>query len=361
MPAISCYPEGKSENPYLDLYYSSLSRYGFHLSDPMQVQDSFLINNRSKIAILHIQWRAELLWRRWGWESHFKRIKGTIGLRNYFKLAKKLGYYLVWTLHDIESHQGDWLVDRLGYRVIAKWIDLCIAHDEVARDHFICRFGGDPSRVIVMPHGNYKGIFPESLPKQAVCNLLGIDDNSRILVCIGNIMDYKGFDIAVKAIRSLGEEYHLVVAGQPANDKICSFLCNIKGFAKNIHFRFGRFTNHDLSNYVSASDGVLLPYRKITGSGVAMTALTLGRGIIASDLPYFRGVLSDNPIAGVLITPGSVESLCEGIKRYYSIPIDQRCSAAYQIADKYDWDKVIKPVAERMLSWFPNSSVNVSQ
>ena len=49
------------------------------------------------------------------------------------------------------------------------------------------------------------------------------------------------------------------------------------------------------SDIVAAADAVLLPYRKITGSAVLLAAWTLGRGVVASDLPYFREMADGEP------------------------------------------------------------------
>ena len=57
-------------------------------------------------------------------------------------------------------------------------------------------------------------------------------------------------------------------------------------------------TNAEFSDAVAASDAVLLPYHAVTGSGVLFAAWTLGAGVIASDLPFFREMLESRPLGG---------------------------------------------------------------
>lgn len=97
-----------------------------------------------------------------------------------------------------------------------------------------------------------------------------------------------------------------------------------------------------------ASDVVLLPYHKITGSSAFMTAMTLGRGVVASDLPYFREVLVGHEDAGRLFPAGDAASLAGAIREYLSIPAERRQSAARALARECAWDKVIGPVASAL-------------
>ena len=71
-----------------------------------------------------------------------------------------------------------------------------------------------------------------------------------------------------------------------------------------VELRLGEVEPQVVSDLLHAADAVLLPYRRITGSGVLLQALTAGVGVVASDLPYFREVLAPEPDAGVFIRAG---------------------------------------------------------
>ena len=69
----------------------------------------------------------------------------------------------------------------------------------------------------------------------------------------------------------------------------------------------------DLANLLHAADCVVLPYLEIVGSGALAACLTLARGVVVSDLPYFRESLAREPDAGVFFRPGDAPGLAAAV------------------------------------------------
>ena len=84
-----------------------------------------------------------------------------------------------------------------------------------------------------------------------------------------------------------------------------------------------------------------------------MMAVTFGRGVIASDLPYFRGTLALEPDAGVLFPVGSVDGLCSAIRTYFACPPQERGLASRRIADRFAWDRCVEGVLQWYRKQFP--------
>ena len=97
---------------------------------------------------------------------------------------------------------------------------------------------------------------------------------------------------------------------------------------------------------------MLLPYLQIFGSSALSLCLALGRGVVASDLPYFREVLAMEPQAGVLAKPGDPAALARAIEEFFSgppsPPSPMRHEAARRLGERLAWDKIIGPIGE----WF---------
>ena len=111
-----------------------------------------------------------------------------------------------------------------------------------------------------------------------------------------------------------------------------------------------RFVDRSLSpqgfsDVLAASDAMVMSYRAVTNSGAFYAAMTFGRGVIASDLPFFREMLGMSPDAGRLFRPGNAADLARALREYLAVPADQRCRAARAIADALPWERVIPPVA----------------
>jgi glycosyltransferase involved in cell wall biosynthesis len=73
---------------------------------------------------------------------------------------------------------------------------------------------------------------------------------------------------------------------------------------------------------------------------------TIGRGVVASDLPFFRDVLAAETQAGVLFPPGDPRKLAQAIEEFFGTSTGLRHKAARRIADRYDWGHTIRPVVD---------------
>jgi glycosyltransferase involved in cell wall biosynthesis len=268
-------------------------------------------------------------------------------------LARDLGKKIVWTMHDLESHDGADFLDRRGYRLLASRSDLCICHDESARQESIRLFGCDPERLLTMPHGNYDGAYPPAREREATLKTLGLDPGRPVLLCFGLARPYKGFDIAIAALQLLPTEYQLIVAGAVLDPEYGSSLQAQGKGDPRLRLLFRELSDQELADLLHASDCVLLPYRRITGSGVLFSALSMSRGVVATDLPYFRSTLAEDPDAGVLCRKGDVADLAAAVQRFFAQPLAVRQSAARHLADGRAWDRVVRPFGEWLQQALP--------
>lgn len=74
-------------------------------------------------------------------------------------------------------------------------------------------------------------------------------------------------------------------------------------------------------------------------------AQTFGRGVVASDLPYFREMLAPEPEAGVTFPAGDAGALAVAVRRFFETSSEERGAASRRLADRYSWEKVVAPIA----------------
>lgn len=346
---IAFYPSHiKHTNPYFDLYHQALEAHGIHVV-PGSVDDAFLRANAERLDAFHVQWCPESIWRQRG-ETTLARLRGIVGLYRFLRLNRALGSKLLWTVHDLEHHEGaDW-IDRIGYRILSRFTDLTISHSRWCTDQATRAFKLSPSAVVTIPHGNYDGVYPEPRTASVVRAEWGVPDGVKLLLCFGFIRPYKGADVAAAAMDHLPSGFHLLIAGPPTDP---AFIADLRRRAldrRDIQIHDTTLTDQQVADLIAASDCVLFPYRKITGSGALAAALTLGRGVVVSDLPYFRETLEPIPEAGEFFAAGDADALAAAIRRFSSVPSSKRHDATRRLADLYAWDKAVEPLIPRLLA-----------
>jgi glycosyltransferase involved in cell wall biosynthesis len=253
-----------------------------------------------------------------------------------------MGLRVWWTAHNIEPHEGSRLFNWLAYRLVARESHLVIAHSQRAARQVRRRFGKD--RVVVMPHGNFRGAYPPPRARETVASELGLDPAIPIVSCIGAIRPYKGFTLAVDAGSRLAGRVQLVIAGDP---KAAADVAELEALQANrpwLRLLLRRTTDQEFSDIVSASDALLLPYHRATTSGVLLTAWSAGRGVIASNISYFADELIEHPNAGVLATAGDPEAFAQAIEAYLSVPAAERQQAALAAAAAHEWTECVRAV-----------------
>ena len=99
----------------------------------------------------------------------------------------------------------------------------------------------------------------------------------------------------------------------------------------------------------AASDAILLPYRAITGSSALLSALGLGRGVLTSDLPYFREILAGEPEAGMVVSGWDTATWGNALLEYLERrPAAVRSRAALRLAARYHWDRCVEPLVDAL-------------
>ena len=349
---ISAFPAGiaQKENPYFTLCHAALARHGISVSDDLQIDPRWLNARRGSLHAIHLHW-PERFWRQGRFANWSRLRRAGVAcdrlrqLSRFIRTARRLGMQSIWTVHNIEPHEGAYRWDYYGYRLLARQCDLVICHSQSAvRD--LCAAYQPRARVVVMPLGDPAPAYPPARPRVDVLRELRLDSQRPVVACLGRLRRYKGLDLACAAFERLNGRVQLIIGG-PRHDGF-----DLSGILATIARTRGavlidkRLTDQEFADLTGASDVMLLPYNTITGSGALLAALGLGRGVVASDLPYFQEILAPEPDAGVTVPDRSADAWANAIVRYLDRPAAVRRHAALRLAARYDWDRCV----ERMVS-----------
>lgn len=328
------------ENAYLDLFYGHLDGIEAASGTLPTWPPEALRTAMAQIDALHFHW-PEVIWRG---PSGRVTAKSLIDFTRLLTETRRMKRPIFWTVHNLRPHEGAATGDRLGGLLLGRFADLLICHDPQTAKKARARFH-PRGEVVVMPHGNYGNAFPPSRPADGVRRELGLDPGRPLLSIIGLLRGYKGFDVALAALRDL-PGVQLLIAGTPHETFDLGALKAAAAAQSDVHIVARRLSEQELSDYHGASDLVLLPYRNITGSGALLTALTLHRAVVTSDLPFFSWMLEGHPAAGRTAGAGT---LAETVHAMLNVPADEREAAAGRLASRYDWSECAASVAPALL------------
>ncbi|MCB2198059.1 glycosyltransferase [bacterium] len=205
---------------------------------------------------------------------------------------------------------------------------------------------------VFMPHPVYDR-FSESpsYQKQAEAKkALGYRPDETLFFHLGLVRHYKGVDILLDALAHVKQPgIHLEVAGEFYEDAggYASQLARL-GLQDRVRLVNQYLSDDELALRLQAADGVILPYRHATQSGIAMAALAAGVPVIASRVGSLADVVAEGE-SGCLAQPGDPHDLTRAIVRFLQIGVDRwrmsRSQIAQSVRERYTWDALATKVA----------------
>jgi glycosyltransferase involved in cell wall biosynthesis len=205
---------------------------------------------------------------------------------------------VVLTIHDVSSLAKTYNSSLTSY-LVYKIADLILTHNQFSKDEILKIDFSLNKYIHIVPHGNYLPFINVFEDQKRSREYLGLPTEKKILLFFGMIKEVKGLDILLQSFKKLidvNPNAVLLIAGKPWKTDFSFYQDIIDKNKLNEHvILHTRFIPHsDVEYYYSASDLVVLPYKKIYQSGVLMMTLSYGRPALVSDLPAIKEVVTDN-------------------------------------------------------------------
>jgi len=214
-----------------------------------------------------------------------------------------------------EAHFADKALTRYFLYSCDGFVTMC---DAVSRDLVSLR---SDARYIMRPHPLYSH-FGAKLPRNEAEARLGLLSGKRNILFFGLIRQYKGLDILLNAFSGLGEEYQLIIAGEPYGsfEPYSKLIEAMPEAAGRIHVFPGFVKDDDVKLYFSAADVTVLPYRSATQSGISSVSYHFEVPMIVTDVGGLRQAIGDTG-TGLVASEVSPEAISEEIRRFFSDPL----------------------------------------
>ncbi|RJP46730.1 MAG: glycosyltransferase [Desulfobacteraceae bacterium] len=284
------FPDWSYYNPYQKLLYQTLnelydiSAYGFN---PEDFNIECLKKYMTQCKILHLHWINALY-----------KPEDEKSIRSFFKTlhyAKKLGYKILWTVHNLTSHESsNPAKEQEIRRKVSLMADCIFVHGNFARETVGLEYGAADETIYVMPHGHYHGFYKNDISKSDARKQLLIDENDYVFLFFGSIRAYKGLEELVESFIRINANHPattLLIAGRGLDKQIDAYLKTKTH--KKIITRIGFIPDDEVQVFLNASDIMVLPYKNILTSGAALLALSFFMPVIAPSIGLLPELVSD--------------------------------------------------------------------
>lgn len=227
---------------------------------------------RRRQDVLHLQWSAEP--------------------RFDARLLRRGRCPIVFTAHDILPRRTAHKTDL--WRSLFSRFDRIVVHSERGRSR-LEEFGVPSERLVVVPHPVFR-----SSPVRR--------DDGHTVLSLGVIRPYKGLDDTITAVGRIPDA-RLLVAGDP---RIPLDVLRVDA-GPTAEWRLGYLGPLELERALAETTVAVFPYREeLDQSGALLQALGAGLPVVVYDVGGLGEVVTRYD-AGIVVPPGDVDALTEGI------------------------------------------------
>ena len=181
--------------------------------------------------------------------------------------------------------------------------------------------------------------FGKKISREEAERKLGLESGKKNLLFFGLIREYKGLDILLEAFGGLPEDYQLIVAGEPYGsfDKYQEIIDRIPS-KDRVHSVLKYIKDSEVTDYFSAADLAVLPYRSATQSGISSVSYHFEVPMIVTSVGGLKETIGDRG-TGIAAEEATPECIRKEIIRYFSDPgIAERCIENIRIEkDRLSW------------------------
>jgi len=225
-------------------------------------------------------------------------------------INKLRGKKIIITIHNVKPHERNFF-KALFNRSIFYLGDEFIVHTLNNREELqkIIR----NKKIHIIPHGLIKN--PEiGISKDTARSKLNLSQKDKILLCFGHIRDYKGLDVAIKALAHIKNEHiKLMIAGKCWEDwEKYNQLIEKLSLAQRIILKIGFIPTDTIETLFKASDLILIPYKHFDSqSGVGALVIPFKIPFIVSNTGGLPEYVQDDRC---IVTPGDDQDLASKIE-----------------------------------------------
>ncbi len=197
------------------------------------------------------------------------------------------------------------------------------------------------------PHPLYDH-FGSSLPQAEAQEKLGVPQGKKVLLFFGLIRAYKGLDLLIEAFKQLGEDYYLLIAGEPYEDyKPLAEAIEQSGASERVGQFIRYIPDEEVPLFFSAADVCVLPYKSATQSGVVSISYQFDLPAIVTDVGSLKEMV-DPYKAGLVVEEPSPNAIANAVREYFGQNPENYRENVRVFKDQYSWDGLAAKITSRV-------------
>ena len=288
--------------------------------------------------IVHVHWTEPYI-ARGGQVSALKARRTLLELR----LARRAGVRIVWTAHDLFRHdRTEDPAERAFMRSLFGLADAVIVHCQAAADGIVEALRLVPTergRIAVIPHGHYRGAYPDTISRADARARLGLADGAWVIAFTGWVRAYKGVAGLLEAFARLSEPHaRLVIAGEAVDPEYAARVEALAAADGRVRLDLGFVPDAELQIYLRAADVVACPFLEIFTSGSVLLAMSFERAVIAPRRGCVTEILDE--AGGILYDADDPQGLEGALRVAMAADLASMGRHNGERLERFDWSRI---------------------
>ena len=329
-----------ADNPYQDLLANALAQHEIDVEHPRPRTWllPLLLRNGRPPDVVHIQAATAYFRARTKTLANLK----VVALLAQLLAIRLLGAKIVWTAHDTTKQGVQFFVQakRMG-RALGRLAHAIIVHCPAAvQEVSACFQIRNQAKLHVIPHGNYVGVYADTISREDARAKLGLPSDKIVLLCLGLLHPYKGIERLANALDSAGPDVHLVIAGKPVSKEYAAKLGASLAHASNVTYSPRFVPAADIQIFMRAADAVVFAYPEILTSGALVLAMSFGKACVAPGIGCIPEMLGQH--GGIIYDALAAGGLARALQQVVQQRAGLQAMGSRNLvrASQWSWDRV---------------------
>lgn len=216
-------------------------------------------------------------------------------------------------LHNVKPHEKRFFDKAANKYFLNNHDGFVVLSDAVEKDLLEIH---PEAKILQLKHPNYSH-FGTKLNQEEAIDKLGLNTEKKTVLFFGIIRDYKGLDVLLDAFGRLNEGFQLIIAGECYGSfEKYKFQIEKNKNKSRIKLHLKYISDQEVTNFFSAADVCILPYKSATQSGITAISHHFCVPIIATDVGGLKETIK-NGENGLIVESLDAEKIKISIEKYF--------------------------------------------